>query len=434
MIDSALGDTEFPLERTWRDSPQSAIGVKSQPGVSVLSQCSSPNCPKWVNPRLANRIPELDGIRGLAILLVLILHYSVELSFQHITVEWQLRALSLFRLSWSGVDLFFVLSGFLIGGILVDAKHASGYYRTFYLRRLYRIVPLYVVLIATFAIGAYFAGPNPNATTPLGEMFDRRIALWVYPLFLQNVFMTLHRTYGSGWMGVTWSLAVEEQFYLLLPFVVRRLSARGLVRFAIGMILLAPALRIVLERHGAGGQAIYTLLPCRADALGSGLLVAIACRNRNAWTWLTSHRRYIYAAFAVFGYGVLVWVWRDIELGFTWMAAFYTSLLLLVVVIPGRVNQMAFRSFVLVKLGTISYAVYLFHPGILRLYHYVFFRAVPSIQDWPTFCVTLLSLGTVVLLAAISWRVLEKPLMKRAHSKYRYASESPLAVHSEENG
>ena len=101
----------------------------------------------WTNQKLSGRIPELDGIRGLAILLVLVLHYAVEPGILYVERDWQVRTLMCFRLSWSGVDLFFVLSGFLIGGILLDAKYADDYYRTFYLRRFYRIVPLYALLI-----------------------------------------------------------------------------------------------------------------------------------------------------------------------------------------------------------------------------------------------------------------------------------------------
>lgn len=388
----------------------------------------TPDGSTWVNPRLAGRIPELDGVRGLAILLVLIFHYAVLLVISHLRVQWQITPFVLFRLAWSGVDLFFVLSGFLIGGILLDAKYADGYYRTFYLRRLHRILPIYFVLIAAFVVGVYSAGPR--ATGALGSLFNRTLPLWSYPLFVQNFVMAAHNDFGTGWMGATWSLAVEEQFYLLLPFIIRRLSPRGTVRFAVGMVLLAPALRFVLAHHGATEIARYALLPCRGDALGCGLLLAIACRNRAAWTWLAAHRRYFYGAFIVLANGIIVWSLCDLQLGYSWMAAFYLSLMVLVVVAPGRLERVVFRNPVFVKLGTVAYAVYLLHSGILGLYHYLFFRDYPTISGWPTLGVTALSLGTVLLLSAISWRVLEKPLIRRAHSTYRYLKSQPATAPS----
>ena len=360
-------------------------------------------------------------------MLVLILHFIVEPGILNVKSPWLVKCLVLFRLSWSGVDLFFVLSGFLIGGILLDERHSGRYYRTFYARRFFRIVPLYAVLVATFAIGVY---ATPQTSGPLVELFNRRLPFWPYPLFLQNLAMTWYRNWGSAWMGATWSLAVEEQFYLMLPFVVRRLSRGAMWGFAAGMIVLAPLLRAVLQhsawQHSAtDGFAAYMLLPCRGDALGFGLLVAIACRNQTVWTWLISHRRYLYTAFAVLGTGVLVWTLADLDLGFTWMAAFYASLLLLAVAKPGPVERRVFRSRVLTRLGLVAYAVYLFHTGILRLYHYAFFDALPGLYDARTLAVTLLALGTVFLLCGLSWRMLEKPLIRRARERYRYGGSAP---------
>jgi peptidoglycan/LPS O-acetylase OafA/YrhL len=258
------------------------------------------------------------------------------------------------------------------------------------------------------------------------ELFNRHVPLWSFPLFLQNVLMTLRHDYGSAWTGATWSLAVEEQFYLLLPFAIRRLSSRGTLALTLGMIVAAPLLRAVLTQHGAYGLATYTLLPCRADALGGGVLVAIACRNQAVWEWLVSHRRYLIAAFVLLGIGVAFWILLDLQLGGTWMAAFYTSLLALVVVTPGRAARLAFTSLPLVRLGTVAYAVYLFHSGILRLFHYWFFGKVPALRDMPTLYVSVLALATVFLLTGISWRLLEKPLIQRARRKYRYLSGASL--------
>ena len=111
----------------------------------------------WKNPRLAGRLTELDGLRGLAIFLVVFFHYLIG-SFRMPVKPWQTQALALFGLTWTGVDLFFVLSGFLIGGILYDAKDSASYFKTFYLRRIHRIFPIYFILFALFVVGIRVAG------------------------------------------------------------------------------------------------------------------------------------------------------------------------------------------------------------------------------------------------------------------------------------
>jgi len=359
-------------------------------------------------------VPELDGVRGLAILLVITLHYVSEIA--HFRLSY------LVRLSWSGVDLFFVLSGFLIGGILLDAKESPRYFQTFYLRRLYRILPLYLLFIAIFVAGTYRVGSD--SPPALREIFNRDIPLWSFPLFLQNFFFVLRHTYGSTWMATSWSLAVEEQFYLLLPFLIRRLSTRHLTRFLVGAVVFAPVLRIVLQQFGDYGLACYTMLPCRADSLGCGVLIALAARDRTVWQWLCTHRRYIYTCFLIFSVGAALWTVRDFwlmaQIGYSWMAGLYASLLLLVLAKPSRIEQFVFRNWVLVKLGTVAYAVYLFHAGILRLYHCWWFGALPSVHNLATLGVTALALVTVLILAGASWRALESPLLQYARRRYRY--------------
>lgn len=364
------------------------------------------------NRKFLSRLPELDGVRGLAILLVVLFHYIFEANSNR-------QLASFFRLSWSGVDLFFVLSGFLIGGILLDAKNADGYYRTFYLRRMSRILPLYCILMIPFIFG---------------RMYDRTIPVLSYVFFLQNWLMAVRGTFGSAWMSATWSLAVEEQFYLLLPFAVRRLSSKGILRFAIGMIVVAPTLRAILQHYAVADIAMFTLLPCRADTLGGGLLLAIACRNQTMWTWLTLHRRYLYAVFALCGFTVAVWTARDFpvgNLGYECLAVFYTSLLALVVVNPGVIVKRVFCSPVLMKLGTLAYSIYLFHNIILRLCHFICLgNTKPVNSNWQGVGVTVLSLIATLFLAEISWRVLERPLIERARRKYPYGAASPVACES----
>ena len=380
----------------------------------------------WSNPRLKGRIPELDGLRGLAILLVLFWHYFISNTRVGMGT-WEAYALVPFRLFWSGVDLFFVLSGFLIGGILYDAKESDTYYKPFYLRRIYRIFPIYFMWIALFFVGLCVVGPHSSSS--LRALFNRDIPAWSYPLFLQNFFTPSHG-FGPRWMAITWSLAVEEQFYLLLPLFIRRLSYRGIAKLALASIVAAPIVRLILWWSGNVYSGPYTLFFCRTDALGFGVLIAIACRNRRAWAWLESHRAHLYAAFLALGCGVGLFTLRQRYLyvfGLTWIAGFYASLLLLTVVNPGRIETFIFRSLLLSRLGTVSYAVYLFHQGINALFHLAIFGEQPAIVGWSTIGVTVLSLLTVLLLSAISWQFLEKPLIRHAHSTYQYAvvTETP---------
>ena len=237
--------------------------------------------------------------------------------------------------------------------------------------------------------------------------------------------MSSHQSFGPQWLAVTWSLAVEEQFYLLLPLLMHRLSYRTVTRVAVAAIVVAPVIRWILAHSGNGYFKPYILLPCRADALGFGVIIAIACRNRKAWMWLVSHRIHLCGAFLVLGCGVAFFTLRQryvYTFGLTWIAAFYASLLLLAVVNPGKVETFIFRSRMLTKLGTVAYAVYLLHQGINALFHLAAFGGEPKIVGLSSLGVTLLSLGTVLLLAAISWKLLEKPLIRHAHLTYQYAS------------
>jgi peptidoglycan/LPS O-acetylase OafA/YrhL len=107
-------------------------------------------------------------------------------------------------------------------------------------------------------------------------------------------------------------------------------------------------------------------------------------------------------------------------IGASWIAAFYTSLLLLAIVNPGRIVNRLFCNRMLTQLGIVSYAVYIFHQGINDLIHFAIFGMYPSFRTWPTQLVTLLSLGAVFLLAAASWRFIEAPILKRARATFRY--------------
>ena len=211
-----------------------------------------------VRPAATARIPALDGLRGIAILLVLLWHGMFGPLFDTRVATY---VISVGRLFWSGVDLFFVLSGFLIGGILLDSKDSPRYFATFYLRRAYRILPVYGAVVAFYYlkhIPAYFLHGSPD---------QARIPFLAYAMFTQNFWMALGISGGIG-LAATWSLAVEEQFYLTAPLIVRRLNRVRLAYVLSAVVVLSPLLRVlVVYGSHLGKRAPYVLMPCRADAL-----------------------------------------------------------------------------------------------------------------------------------------------------------------------
>jgi peptidoglycan/LPS O-acetylase OafA/YrhL len=159
-----------------------------------------------------NRMRELDGLRGIAIGMVVIYHFfQMTLAVRPASILAYLQAAG--RLSWTGVDLFFVLSGFLIGGVLLDARGSTNYYSVFYRRRLFRIIPIYLVtLLLAPALASLGLGPNGSDSARLAP---DGAPWYAYFTLTQNFWMTHARAFGSNGLAMTWSLAVEEQFYLM---------------------------------------------------------------------------------------------------------------------------------------------------------------------------------------------------------------------------
>jgi len=367
------------------------------------------------------RIPELDGLRGLAIALVLFYHYF------SCAVQYRPRTfLSYFfvpsRLSWSGVDLFFVLSGFLIGGILLDAKESTNYFKVFYIRRFFRIAPIYAVLLLSFV--AVRAALGVSAQSTFFWTLGGTMPMWTYPLFIQNFWMAAAGLFGGGWLSATWSLAVEEQFYLTLPSLVRFFSRRAILACLILGIVAAPAFRVALFRPTlTGWLASYVLLFCRADALLIGVLSALLLRSKtwagriaNSSYWFPGLLLSLLAVAAILTkIGAGVTTLKMASFGYTSLAALYACLLLFVCTRPGHFLAAVARWRPLRWLGSIAYGAYLFHQPIQGLAFAIVRGGEPRIDNLSSLLLTIVALALTLGLARLSWNFFESRLVRFSH-------------------
>ena len=369
-----------------------------------------------------DRVPELDGLRGVAILLVLAWHLANPQPGTWFG-DAAVRALAL---SWTGVDLFFVLSGFLLGGILLDHAGSPGWLGIFYLRRACRTLPLYAVLLALFALGTWRAEPpyGPLACWLLGG--DDALPLAAYATFTQNFWMVSTGTMGAPAAAPTWSLAVEEQFYLVLPALFLRVPRRWLPGVLLALVGAAMGSRIELfQHHPASGFAAHHLLPSRMDALMLGVLGAWACRTPALDRLFARRPAALSVPLGILTAGMAVLAFRSPAMGsygmawggYTWTALFYLVLVLVARYHPSGFVARAARAGWLGHLGRRSYALYLLHQAVAGGVFGLVYGHPPGPPEPGGPAVTLLALGVLGLVAEVSWRFLEDPFLRLGRSR-----------------
>jgi peptidoglycan/LPS O-acetylase OafA/YrhL len=369
----------------------------------------------------SSRIPELDGLRGVAIAMVLLFHYFLQpIHAPLASILSYVQAVG--RLAWSGVDLFFVLSGFLIGGILLDARDSSNYFQVFYARRFFRIVPMYLLLIT--AVFSLHSLGVLGISTRFEAMYKDSLPWIPYFFFIQNFWMAFSTTFGVTALTVTWSLAVEEQFYLTLPVLIRTLrSRRLLVSICIG-ILSAPALRLALHVLWPGRfLASLWLMPCRADALLLGVIAAIAVRNPDCWALLKENGRIVMFLLMVLAGGLVVltvrypspWGVPMLAVGFTWLALFYVFVLIYALLFRKSWLSRCLRWRWLRWLGGIAYGVYLLHEFVSLIFFESIWSTPPAMASVSDLFTAVVALATTLILCRASWLYFEKPLVQLGH-------------------
>jgi peptidoglycan/LPS O-acetylase OafA/YrhL len=359
-------------------------------------------------------IAALDGVRGLAILVVLIHNPSFIMRGSEHALLKLTGAIT--ATGWSGVQLFFVLSGFLITGILVDARGRDGYFRTFYIRRTLRIFPLYYAfLVVTFLVVPLFADPAWVRTAHQNQgWYWAYLANWGAP-------------FGHDVPGLThfWSLAVEEQFYLFWPLLVLALPRRGMIALCGTIIVLSPFVRFLLHTMGLPPLAGYEFTIARWDALAAGALLAVLVREESSRQWLRRHMPTI-------GIGALLalLLFIGIDHGFhegelsvqvlgQTIVSILSAWLIYICLAPSSgaarwVHDAASARW-LRFLGKYSYAIYVFHYPI----HFIASHHLADVvngadTNWRLLRLALYVCGIAVLsiaAALISWHVLEKPFL-----------------------
>lgn len=357
-------------------------------------------------------IPELDGLRAFGITMVIVAHMWPYPHGTHREI-W-----NLLHLSWILMDCFFVLSGFLIAGILVDSRSRSDYYRSFYTRRALRILPIYYVLIAVLTWGTIFHG--------IGDLYGGNIALhkwaspWWYFVYLGNVPPAMTGTTpiaARGAFGPLWSLQIEEQFYLLFPILVHRLRLQTLARILLGLVCISPLLRIALYwLYPANTLVQYVSLPCRMEGLALGSLIAIRFRMG---PWDLSKRKLTLVAIALIAITCVASAWGGYvstgpfnrTIGFLISPIACSSVLLWLIRFRGSQLTACMRLPLLQHLAKISYAAYLLHwPIGTALVPISVALGIGALGHGYLKVVTVFML--TIILSSLSWRFFEGPLCR----------------------
>jgi peptidoglycan/LPS O-acetylase OafA/YrhL len=352
-----------------------------------------------------SRLPALDGIRGVAVLMILVTHYLQGM----LHCAWLYKLTRPLYFCQTGVDLFFVLSGFLITGILLNAKGTPHFLRNFYARRAVRILPLYYLAV----FGCIAAGGFETHSR-----FQYGIAhCWWYLFYLQNIGMTFWPgTVGEP--GHFWSLGVEEHFYLLWPMLVLFCSERHLPRVLFGLIVGGLTCRILLLSLG---YDVFTFSLCRMDALSAGALLAVVVRRpefaeaaHQTCRWVLLILGPILLALYPLTSGGHFFTMQVLK--YLLVAVAYTALLGATVG-PGRWRwlERVFCAGFLRWCGKYSYAMYVFHPF---LYGWImsFMRSqIPLAHSDPALfmAIEFPTLVTAVCLVSwLSWHLFEKHFLK----------------------
>jgi len=318
------------------------------------------------------------------------------------------------------------LSGFLITGILLDAKGDPGYFRNFYLKRALRIWPLYYALLLV----AFGLVPTVirHAHATMGELSNLESKnIFVYIFMLQNLWYPGKA--APSLLGVTWSLAIEEQFYFIWPWLVLLCSRKKLSILLVAALFLSPLLRLWAKGHGVAEPTIYAMTWFRLDGLSIGALVALWCKSeffsvvRMKWMALSA---------LIVGVPASLWLFEGqskplMPLLYSVISIASAGLMMFAIwcCMTNSLFGLALRSTSLRYIGRISYCLYLVHQPV---YYFLASRLVKNHAIGSGAAFSFMAFGFVVSLgiASLSWYFFESPILK-LKCKFEFHSCQALA-------
>jgi peptidoglycan/LPS O-acetylase OafA/YrhL len=369
---------------------------------AVPNQCEIP----LTQSPFRGHIAELDAIRAFGMLWVVLAHFWPSERLRPMYDVWQL--------GWSAMDAFFVLSGFLVAGILLDTRERPGFFRNFYIRRALRILPLYYLVITALTVAALIHDG--------GESYRKMADTWGSPAwffaYVGNIPLAARGAQPpiAGFIPL-WSLQIEEQFYLLFPWMVYHLRVSRLRRLLWAMVVVSPILRIVFYfaiPDNAFPQQV--LLPCRMEGFALGGLIAIRFRQGD---WNIDTRRLGWLALGLLAltvglgastagtqYGASPF---NRTLGNSISSFGWACLVVWLIVMRGSARTGWLRNPAVQYFATISYGVYLIHFPVGSLVQVI--DGIPAAEPLG-FAHLLIVMALSIAAAAVSWHLLEAPMLR----------------------
>jgi peptidoglycan/LPS O-acetylase OafA/YrhL len=374
-------------------------------------------------------IPALDGIRGMAVLLVMVFHFCLHSQARGAASAWvDLQAFRALGVGWVGVDLFFVMSGFLITGILYDSRRDERYFQNFYARRFLRIFPLYYAFLALrFWV-------TPVLFPSLGVESGTQLLYWTYLSNTQRILTHTGAALSEARVpGVFhfWSLAVEEQFYLFWPFLVWRLERRTLMRLCLGLVVAGPVVRMGL-RFAFEPEVAHVAMIARLDALALGAYLVLLARGEGlerARQWavpaLVASGATLAAIFLARGGLFSSDLWMQAA-GYSATAVLAGSLLVRALHRPGWTGSRQLQF-----LGRYCYGLYVFNGPLAHLLGLIpaaWFRPVFGYLLPAQLLLVAVGLALNIGFALLSWHLLEKRCLALRPARKPAPAAEPAVV------